>query len=98
MKANRSAPHIGAAILDVNLHGKAVDPLASQLHASGVPFMFASAYGKPGIPEEFSAYPVMPKPYPLQALVPAGEGLLTMEPDAGHPDSPVPAGSPPRTH
>ena len=36
--------HIDAAILDVNLHGEAVYPFASQLQAAGVPFMFASAY------------------------------------------------------
>src|SRR5688500_5061814 len=53
--------HIDAAILDVNLHGEPVYPLAAQLHEAGVPFMFASAYGKPGIPEEFSGYPVMAK-------------------------------------
>ena len=70
--------HIDAAILDVNLHGEAVYPLATQLHEAGVPFMFASAYGKPGIPEAFSRYPVMPKPYPINDLIPAVEGLLEM--------------------
>lgn len=29
--------HIDAAILDVNLHGEPVYPLAAQLHESGVP-------------------------------------------------------------
>jgi DNA-binding response OmpR family regulator len=70
--------HIDAAILDVNLHGEAVYPLASQLHEAGVPFMFASAYGKPGIPEAFSRYRVMPKPYPINDLIPAVEELLEM--------------------
>jgi DNA-binding response OmpR family regulator len=57
--------HIDAAILDVNLHGEAVYPLATQLHEAGVPpFMFTSAYGRPGIPEEFHCDSVMPKPYP----------------------------------
>ncbi|KQY52138.1 hypothetical protein ASD14_05670 [Lysobacter sp. Root494] len=70
--------HIDAAILDVNLHGEPVYPLAAQLHESGVPFMFASAYGKPGIPEAFSRYPVMAKPYPIHELIPAVEGLLEM--------------------
>lgn len=37
--------------------------------------MFASAYGKPGIPEAFSRYRVMPKPYPINDL-PSVEGLL----------------------
>lgn len=68
--------HIDAAILDVNLHGEAVYPLASQLHEAGVPFMFASAYGRPGIPEAFSRYRVMPNSYPINDLVPAVEGLL----------------------
>ena len=53
---------IDAAIPGVNLHGETVDPLAVQLHEAGVPFLFASAYRKPGIPEEFSQYPVLPKP------------------------------------
>jgi DNA-binding response OmpR family regulator len=68
--------HIDAAILDVNLHGEAVYPLATQLHESGVPFMFTSAYGRPGIPAEFDRYPVMAKPYPIHELIPAVEGLL----------------------
>ena len=68
--------HIDAAILDVNLHGEAVYPLASQLHEAGVPFMFASAYGKPDIPEAFSRYRVMSKPYPINDPIPAVEGLL----------------------
>ena len=68
--------HIDAAILDVNLHGETVYPLATQLHESGVPFMFTSAYGRPGIPAEFDRYPVMPKPYPIHELIPAVEGLL----------------------
>jgi hypothetical protein len=53
---------IDAAIPGVNLHGETVYPPAVQLHEAGVPFLFASAYGKPGIPEEFSRYPVMARP------------------------------------
>ena len=36
------------ALLDVNLHGELVTPVAEQLQARGVPFVVASAYARPG--------------------------------------------------
>src|SRR5688572_13729635 len=68
--------HIDAAILDINLDGEAVYPLAAVLHAQHVPFLFASAYGHPGIPEEFRGYTMLTKPYPPASVVPAVERLL----------------------
>jgi DNA-binding response OmpR family regulator len=67
---------VDAAILDINLDGEPVYPLAAQLRELGIPFMFASAYGKPGIPEEYSTYPVLPKPYPTDGIIPAVQELL----------------------
>jgi DNA-binding response OmpR family regulator len=72
--------HIDAAILDINLHGEAVYPLAAQLHGRGVPFLFASANGIPSIPEQYREYPTLPKPYPPHTVVPAVEALLQMAP------------------
>jgi CheY-like chemotaxis protein len=51
------------ALLDVHLAGKTVFPLAHELEAREIPFLFATAYGPRGIPEEFSAHPVLQKPF-----------------------------------
>jgi DNA-binding response OmpR family regulator len=36
---------LSAAVLDINLEGKAVKPVADRLAALGVPFLFATGYG-----------------------------------------------------
>jgi len=69
--------HIDAAVLDVNLGGQAVFPLAERLRAQGVPMVFASGYGEPGIPAEYRDCPVLQKPYPPDGVVRAVAALLT---------------------
>src|SRR5215472_15499717 len=44
------------AMLDVHLNGKTVFPFASELEARDIPFLFATAYGPRGIPEEFAGH------------------------------------------
>jgi two-component SAPR family response regulator len=51
------------AMLDVHLHGKMVFPFAAELEAREIPFLFATAYGARGIPEEFRGHPVLQKPF-----------------------------------
>ena len=58
-----------AAILDINLGGDAVYPVAAILRAHDVPFLFASAYGRPAIPDDFRDAPVLQKPYSAQDLI-----------------------------
>jgi CheY-like chemotaxis protein len=41
-----AAEDIDAAVLDVNLRGKRIDPIADLLIARGVPVVFATGYGK----------------------------------------------------
>lgn len=62
------AEDIDAAILDVNLAGKDVFPVADELRRRGVPFMFASGYGERGLPEAFIGSAVLQKPYDPAAL------------------------------
>ncbi len=57
-----------AAVLDVNLNGKLVVPLAEALAARGIPFVFATGYGEAGAPEGFDA-PVVRKPYNIHQIV-----------------------------
>lgn len=57
-----------AAVLDVNLNGRLVTPLAETLRARGIPFVFATGYGEAGPPEGFDA-PIVRKPYNVHQIV-----------------------------
>jgi DNA-binding response OmpR family regulator len=70
------AEDIDAAILDVNVAGSEVFPVADELRRRGVPFMFASGYGDRGVPGEFRAYPMLQKPYDPAALSRMLENVL----------------------
>jgi len=56
--------HVQLAVLDVNLNGRYVFPLAEQLQQAGVPFVFATAYADNEhlFPETLRAAPRLPKP------------------------------------
>lgn len=51
------------AMLDVHLNGKTVFPFAAELQSRDIPFLFATAYGRRGIPEEFRGHLVLQKPF-----------------------------------
>jgi len=52
-----------AAILDVNLGGDAIFPVAEVLAARGAPFVFATGYGAGGLPESWRDRPTLQKPF-----------------------------------
>lgn len=54
------------AILDVNLGGQPVFPVAEALVARGVPIIFATGYGRAGLPPAWQDRPVLVKPYTAQ--------------------------------
>jgi CheY-like chemotaxis protein len=56
------------ALLDVNLRGKEVFPVADILSEQGIPFAFASGYGRAGLPAEFSTSPIVSKPFQIGEL------------------------------
>jgi CheY-like chemotaxis protein len=56
------------AILDVNLNGEPVSPVADALVARGVPFVFATGYGEHGLPEPYRDRPTLKKPFQLEGL------------------------------
>jgi DNA-binding response OmpR family regulator len=60
---------LDVAILDVNLHGEMVVPLAEELAERGVPFLFLSGYATRNLPEEFRGFPRLAKPYDPALLV-----------------------------
>jgi CheY-like chemotaxis protein len=66
---------LSAAVLDMNLAGAAVSPVADRLAALGVPFLFATGYGEGCQRGMHEAAPVLAKPFNPDALVAAVEGL-----------------------
>jgi len=56
------------AILDINLNGHLVYPLADELAARGVPFIFLSGYARRDLPERFRRAPQLTKPHDPVAL------------------------------
>ena len=56
------------AILDVNLDGEPVLPVADALVARGRPFVFATGYGERGLPERYSNRPTLKKPFQMDGL------------------------------
>lgn len=67
---------IDAAVLDANLNGYSVKPVAEALLARGVPFVFATGYGEAGgAPGDFDA-PVIRKPYDVTQVAAAVAALL----------------------
>jgi len=59
---------IDAAVLDVNISGQMVFPLADALAERGVPFIFATAYGVAGLASQHADRAVLNKPYHERAL------------------------------
>ena len=62
------ADEIDAAILDVNLDGEMVYPLADMLTERGVPFIFVTGYGAESIERRFLHIPVVQKPVERHVL------------------------------
>ena len=74
--ANDPQAALDAAVLDVNLGGEKVYPVAEALAAKGVPFVFATGYGVAGIAPRFSHVPALAKPYEQRALEAALTAVL----------------------
>jgi DNA-binding response OmpR family regulator len=54
---------IDAAVLDVNLRGDMVFPVADALRERGVPFAFATGYDQEALPDRFVGAPRVEKPF-----------------------------------
>jgi DNA-binding NtrC family response regulator len=72
LDAARRAVALGefdAVLLDANLAGQPVLDLAAALQRQGVPFAFATGYGREGIAAEFRNVPVLSKPFTSEQLI-----------------------------
>ena len=61
-KAAVVAQEFDAAILDINLRGELVYPVAEALSSRGIPFVFVTGYGRDSIDRQFAHVPVFEKP------------------------------------
>ena len=68
LEAARSLP-LDAAVLDVNLAGTMVYPIAEVLSARGIPFLLLSGYGPGAAPPEYPSWPVCGKPFRIEQLI-----------------------------
>jgi DNA-binding response OmpR family regulator len=59
---------IDLAILDVNVGGEHVFPVAEILKNRGVPFVFITGYGARGLPEAYREAPTLQKPFQMDEL------------------------------
>jgi CheY-like chemotaxis protein len=69
--------HIDAAVLDVNLRGDMVFPVADALRARGVPFAFATGYDRWALPERFADAVRVEKPLQARNIASALGPLLS---------------------
>ncbi len=56
------------AVLDVNLNGQLVFPVAEILRDRGIPFVFSTGYGRAGLPGPFENEAVLAKPFAIEEL------------------------------
>ena len=63
-----------AAVLDVNIAGDVVYPVAQALAARGIPFVFTTGYGARGLAESWRDRPIVQKPFQVEHL---SHGLLS---------------------
>ena len=67
---------VDAAVLDINLRGETIFPLADALRARGVPFVFATGYDASATPPAYRDVPRWEKPYDPGDLVRALPGVI----------------------
>ena len=60
--------HVDLAILDVNLGGGDVYPVAAELKRRNISYLFATGYEKWVIPDDYQGVPHLEKPVTVRAL------------------------------
>jgi CheY-like chemotaxis protein len=62
LAALKATPELDGAVLDVNLQGERVFPVADALSERGVPFIFVSGFGRDSLPPRYRYAPHCRKP------------------------------------
>ncbi|MCB5175863.1 MULTISPECIES: response regulator [Microvirga] len=74
---------IDVGLLDINVDGSVVFPVADVLRFRGIPFIFSTGYDARTLPERFKGTPTLTKPFLHQSLA---EMLTTALGDAVSPE------------
>ncbi|MFN3814889.1 response regulator [Brevundimonas sp.] len=61
-------PDLDLALLDVNVAGREVFPVADALAKRGVPVVFSTGYGEAGLPEKWRGANALQKPFSEAAV------------------------------
>ena len=72
------AEAIDCAILDVNVAGEDIYPVAAILRRRGIPFVLSSGYGRDTLPAEYRERPILAKPYLPEHIAAAIDAALTL--------------------
>jgi CheY-like chemotaxis protein len=67
-QAAATQEEIDLALLDVNVNGRLVFPVAEILSNRQVPFVFSTGYGLSGLPEAYREHQVLNKPFGIEDL------------------------------
>ena len=67
---------IDAAVLDVNLAGEPIFPVAEILDQRGVPIIFSSGYGATGLPDRWRNCLTLPKPFTTEQVADVLQRLM----------------------
>lgn len=70
---------LDAAVLDVNLEGAFSYPVADELKAASVPYVFLTGYDAWALPDEHRDSPRLAKPFAIAAVVAEVERLCAEE-------------------
>lgn len=60
---------LDGAVLDINLAGEVVFPVAEELLSRDIPFIFATGYSTASLPPRFHETPRLQKPFPMTGLI-----------------------------
>ena len=71
---------LDAAILDINVGGAVIFPVADALQERGIPLIFATGYGSRTVPERYCGSPTLPKPFTYETLAAALRAVLASQP------------------
>lgn len=74
--------HFDAAILDINIEGAEVFPLAARLRELRTPFVFASASDAARIAADFRQEPLIAKPYTIRQVQQSLAQMLSIGPSS----------------
>jgi CheY-like chemotaxis protein len=73
---------IDIGLLDINVDGSVVFPVADVLRFRGIPFIFSTGYDFRSLPERFRNSPTLSKPFSYQNFAETLQGALSTAPGA----------------